>query len=288
MNSRLSVLAPAATAEQLERRVRDVLASYSRGELAAFLTRLGDLGDLAIFGGVLRDVALQTPSEFKSDIDIVVIPKHERQFDRFFEKQGAASNKFGGYRIQLSRGSVDAWPLARTWAFRTGLRRGDKLSDLLGTTYYSWDSIAYWVQRGMLYCRPTYLADIAHRVIDLELPENPNPLGIIVRTLRLLATASVSLRWGLAMHTRSILQQHEADSIVEYERGSYKRMMLSREGIMDVKLRLDAYASGTTTADFRLNLPQRQIELMFEGVSPAEALLAPRPVIGTDPLRVSS
>src|SRR5690554_5107071 len=73
------------------------------------------MGNVYLFGGVLRDLALFGTRGFCSDIDLVV----DEGWDTcvpFLEHLGARKNKFGGYRLWVAGWPVDIWSAEETWA----------------------------------------------------------------------------------------------------------------------------------------------------------------------------
>ena len=234
-------LALANNLSVLRRRARRILIHYSSGQLQLVLRELQLLGEVGVFGGLLRDAALDQPRKFRSDVDLVIDVYDGKHFDRFFRRANAKINRFGGYRLALSSGSVDVWPLHRTWAFRTGLVRGSSLKDLIGTTYFSWDSIVYSWSSHRLYCRDSYLDEVHDRVVDLELAINPNPLGALVRTLRLLACGRAGLRRRLAYHTFFLLEGYSVDDILSAERRGYQAPCLSEDLVRQMQWLLRSF-----------------------------------------------
>jgi predicted nucleotidyltransferase len=226
----------------LRRRARQTLLEYSRSELPKLLSELELLGEVGILGGLLRDSAIAYPSTFRSDVDIVVDTKEEDRFDDFFKGRAAKLNRFGGYRLRLSRGVVDAWPLQRTWAFKAGVRQGSTIRDLLGTTYFSWDSIVYSWTEQRLYCRESYLEDIRQRVLELELAENPHPLGALVRTLRWVESGRAGIGPKLVKNTVRLLGQYSDEEVLLAERQGYGVFYLREDRIRQIRLQLNRLA----------------------------------------------
>ena len=255
----------------LRRRARQTILEYSRSELPKFLQELELLGEVGIFGGLLRDSATAYPSTFASDVDIVVDTKEEDRFDSFFKKHAVNLNRFGGYRLSLSRGTVDVWPLQRTWAFRTGVRQGSSLRDLLGTTYFSWDSIVYSWTNQRLYCRDSYLEDIRQRVVELELSENPNPLGALVRTLRLIESGRAGLGPRLAINTFNLLEQHTNEEVLRAENQGYKALYLREGRIREIRSQLRRFIEETMgSSPFGVpELKQLPLPFICSGIAPA-------------------
>ncbi len=264
----------ATSPKLLRQRVRKVVKAYSDGELVKLLGELGSLGEVVLFGGVLRDLALHCPSNFRSDVDLVIVSSREREFDRFFNDKDARINRFGGYRVMLSNGSVDVWPLQRTWAFRTGALVGSSPKDLLRTTYFSWDAIAYSWRTGRLFWRPSYLEELRSKVVDLEFPDNPYPLGALVRTFRLLASRKAEISPRLARHTRRLLRLYGASEIVRAERRGFASPYLTEEIVALItealtKFLLRADAS-SFAFDVQLRFPFAKTVPIYRAIAPGE------------------
>lgn len=264
----------ATSPARLRQRVRTVVKTYSDGELVKFLDELGSLGEVVLFGGILRDLALQCPSSFRSDVDLVVVPLREREFDRFFDGKDARINRFGGYRVMLSRGSVDVWPLQRTWAFRIGALVGSSPEDLLRTTYFSWDAIAYSWRTGRLFWRPSYLQELRSKVVDLKFPDNPYPLGALVRTFRLLASQKAEISPRLAHHTWRLLSLYGVSEIVRAERRGFASPYLTEEIVARISELLTKFLlradSSSFAFDVQLQFPFSKTVPIYQAVAPGE------------------
>lgn len=253
---------PVHNLDLIRKRARHVLSSYAGGSLTPILADLRELGDVGVFGGLLRDTALDPPGRFMSDVDLVVAIQDEALLDNYCESRSATKNRFGGYRMTLPRGGrIDVWPLHRTWAFREGVRRGSALADLIGTTYFSWDSIVYDLNSGRIHCRNDYVDNIEAGIVDIELPDNPYPLGALVRTLRLIATSRAKLTFRLACHTRELFQCHSVTDILSAERRGYSLPWLREHTVMTLRNRLERFVG--TASENALFRPVEQLELPF-------------------------
>jgi predicted nucleotidyltransferase len=154
--------------------------------IAEFLDFLSDAmpqGDLYLFGGIIRDLALFGKRGFDSDVDIVVEGEWEHCV-KYLEAQGAHRNKFGGYRLSVAGWPVDVWNAEETWAIRQGIVAYKGIGSLTETTVLNWDAILMnWKSRSFVH-KSRYLQDIRDRTLDVVLEENPNPLGMAVRVFR--------------------------------------------------------------------------------------------------------
>jgi hypothetical protein len=140
-------------------------------------------GEVYIFGGVLRDLALLGRRGFNSDVDIVVEGELVH-FSRYLELCGAKRNRFGGYRINVDGWPIDIWSAEETWAIRKGLVQYNGIGSLINTTVLNWDAILMnWRTKNFI-CGPKYLQSLRDRALDIVLEQNPNPLGMAVRVFR--------------------------------------------------------------------------------------------------------
>ena len=160
--------------------------NYPTKSIVEFLNFVTDAlpdGEVYLFGGVLRDLALLGQEGFNSDIDIVV-EGNWSSCVTYLESLGARKNKFGGYRLKVSEWPVDIWNAKETWAIKQGLVQYKGIASLTETTVLNWDAILMnWRTRTFIY-RPNYFEELNAGVLDIVLKENPDPLGMVVRVLR--------------------------------------------------------------------------------------------------------
>jgi hypothetical protein len=159
---------------------------YPRKSIREFLNFISDAlpqGDMYLFGGLLRDVALLGRRGFDSDIDVVVEGSWSNCVS-YLDYLGAQKNKFGGYRLEIAGWPIDIWNAEETWAIKRGLVTYRGIASLTETTVLNWDAILMnWRTRTFVH-RKDYIDAITSRVLDIVLEENPNPLGMAVRVLR--------------------------------------------------------------------------------------------------------
>lgn len=158
----------------------------SIAEFLNFITDAVPDGDVYLFGGVLRDLALIGQEGFNSDIDIVVEGNWSNCVT-YLESLGALKthkNKFGGYRLEVAGWPVDIWNAKETWAIKQGLVQYKSIASLTETTVLNWDAILMNWRTKIFVCRENYLEEIKSRVLNIVLEENPDPLGMAVRVLR--------------------------------------------------------------------------------------------------------
>lgn len=160
--------------------------NYPTKSIAEFLNFITDAlpdGDVYLFGGVLRDLALLGQEGFNSDIDIVVEGNWSNCVT-YLESLGARKNKFGGYRLEVAGWPIDIWNAKETWAIKQGLVQYKSIASLTETTVLNWDAILMNWRTRIFVCRKNYLEELKLRLLDIVLEENPDPLGMAVRVLR--------------------------------------------------------------------------------------------------------
>ena len=169
--------------ELSELEFRDPTPGGSIGEFLDFLADAVPDGNIYIFGGMLRDIALMGVLGFRSDIDLVV----DGSWDicaEYLEARGARKNKFGGYRILIATWPVDIWNARETWAIKQAYVMYSGIASLTDTTVLNWDAILMNWKTKNIVARSGYLADLRERRLDVVLKENPNPIGMAVRVFR--------------------------------------------------------------------------------------------------------
>lgn len=162
---------------------QEKLASFSAADFLNLIADATMNGDVYLFGGLLRDLALFGKKGFNSDIDIVVEGNWQNLIP-FLEHLGAKRNKFGGYRLIVDAYPVDIWNARETWAIRQGQVPYSGIASLTDTTVLNWDAILMnWRTKNFIF-REHYFEEIAGRFLDVVLMENPNPKGMAVRVFR--------------------------------------------------------------------------------------------------------
>jgi predicted nucleotidyltransferase len=178
---------PVRDGVELSRRMQSFLTDEARGgpEIADLIGHLGQVGEVAIFGGMPRDIARGGAAAFASDVDLVVHASAERLAELM--RDGAAvRNRFGGYRIAGRRHSYDVWALPSTWAVRSGHVQASHLADLVRTTFFDCDAVLYLCGSRQVHHGPRFTAWLRDGVVDINLEENPNPNGVVARALRII------------------------------------------------------------------------------------------------------
>lgn len=220
----------------LKKKVSYFLSSskFGRQEVTALLDQLQELGEVVIFGGMLRDLSLLGNDGFDSDIDLVIDTDNEDELDAFLQSWKPVQNKFGGYRLKLSRWEVDIWSLKSTWAFKKGYVEDGSFADLCKTTFFDWDGIVYNVGDGSILAVDGYLDHINTGLLDINLENNPNPMGNIVKAFRYREKYGAGFSSRLAKYIYENLEDFDPDFISLYENKSHDRPVLNKNVISQV------------------------------------------------------
>ena len=181
--------------------------------------------DIYLFGGIVRDLVFYYPSMFYSDIDVVVSGPIENVTPLLL-MYGAKKNKFGGYRTFIGGWPMDVWAAEDTWAVKQGLVGYKGIGSLTETTILNWDAILMnWRTKGLIF-QPNYFEMVGQRKLDILLKENPNPLGMLVRTLRQLILKRGEATPKAAEYLREATSIYTYQDVKEHERSSFHRPII--------------------------------------------------------------
>ena len=199
----------------------------SISEFLGYMSGALPTGDLYLFGGVLRDLALCGRENFNSDIDIVVDDDDWAHLVRYLRSRGVAQNRFGGFRLKVDGWPVDIWTARETWAVREGLVRYRGIESLTGTTILNWDAILMNWRTQQIICNSDYFHQIRNRVMDIVLIENPNPLGAAVRAFRHLCLKDAKkLTIRAAKYLADAAQKYPDEIIIKSEIDGYRNSII--------------------------------------------------------------
>lgn len=235
----------AETSDVLRKRVRRLLRldhkpddpSELRQKIMPFL---GSLGEHALIGGAIRDLARLGRRGFSSDLDFVVYDRDYQAFHRAMSRVNAKPNRFGGFALPFHQWKVDVWHLEDTWARTNNLRKVERLSDLLQCTFFDWDAAVYDLGAKRLILADNYLERLRSNVMDVSLLENPNPGGSLVRALRRAALWRVHFGKDLSNFCRSYLQKLDWSDLVRRDKKAFRESVLAHLDPVELVHRLQA------------------------------------------------
>lgn len=254
---------------RLERRLKYFFSTRyrSRSDIKDTLGTLKQMGDLALIGGMLRDLALFGNKGFQSDLDFVIDPWDLREFEDYMQTIGASKNRFGGYALPSRKWQIDVWPLQKTWAHVAGHTNVVSLNDLKKVTFFTCDAIAYRLSSRSAICSANYFDDLENRILDINLRPNPNPMGNAVRAIRYALLKGFVWRLDLADFVNDTIGSNGWETLIDQERKSFgtNYLPLLDEKTMISKLR--QHCSDNNESDFNPRTYQRNVQLPLPSVS---------------------
>lgn len=137
--------------------------------------RLGELGDVYLIGGVLREIKDNGKILSLRDVDIILNTEREKEYEDFLKEYAPEINRFGGYKIQCQDLIVDIWLLRQTWAYSANIikcDRKDYLRLLPKTVFLNMDSIVYDMRNDRWY-DTEYRKAMETKILDVVLEDNP-------------------------------------------------------------------------------------------------------------------
>ena len=182
-------------------------ASRGGAEIGVMIERLSRVGEVAIFGGMPRDIARGGADCFKSDVDLVV-DCDPMDLDRAVVGMGSKRNKYGGHRLKLGMHDFDVWALPSTWAVREGHASAAALSDLVHTTFFDCDAVVYLCAQRAVQVGDGFARWLRDGVVGINLEVNPNPAGMLERANRIVDDWKGSLSCSLWRYMRSQAAHH--------------------------------------------------------------------------------
>lgn len=232
-----------ASARQLQRRVAYFMRTraFDRDQVATFAAEAGKIGSVYIIGGMLRDLHLIGNKAFYSDVDFVIHGCSATELENFMSRYDSRRNRFGGYKASLPRWSVEMWRLEDTWALQAGHCQIRAIEDVRNATFFDWDSILYDVARSRLILGDDYFTKLRNKIIEVQLPHNPNPLGNAVRALRYACKWNAVLGPRLARHVLRQIVDNSWDRLRAYECSSFVSSLLHQLDGTEVERQLRKY-----------------------------------------------
>ena len=130
----------------------DEITEYLQNYPPAFevFSRLIDIGDIYVMGGILREYRDRGKIKDIRDADFSILIHDFDAWNRLISEIPNKINRFGGYKFLCSGLVVDVWNVKDTWAFKEGLVsvcNDDYFSTLPQSVFLNIDSICYDLKR---------------------------------------------------------------------------------------------------------------------------------------------
>jgi len=195
-----------------------------------------------LFGGTLRDFALNDRFTAPRDLDIVINDGLE-DVAAFIAGQdshnktggplrsGIQRNRFGGLKVRLHGHVLDIWKIEDTWAFRRNLVDPPSFWRLPNTTFLNLDAIALELfptasRRFRRLYEHNFFTGIEDKKLEVNLSENPFPQLCVVRAIFLTHSTGFSMGPKLSAYVSEAIKKVEPRSlelIQEYHYGTVRR-----------------------------------------------------------------
>ncbi len=222
-----------------------------------------------ICGGAVRELVLGRKT-LPRDLDVIIgcidIENIMEAFDSFPHKR----TRMGGITLCLDPWNIDIWPLNETWAIRNNRSRfKPTFQDYTKTTFLNIDAVAV-----QLYVKPgekrriyssCFFDGIINHTIEVNLEDNPNPLGCIVKSLVLSKRYHFKIGPRLAHFIVTHMQENKINEVKRIYKEKYYGKELREQ---DFSIFLNQIKNNLCKSDYKsINLfgstRYRQLEFKF-------------------------
>lgn len=193
-----------------------------------------------ICGGTIRSQILKGNS-LPKDLDIIIDFAEKGEIEKAFRRFPQKKTKLGGISLKVKHWDIDMWPLEETWAIKnTNFQFKPTFQDYTRTTFLNIDAIAVdlWVKPGKkrrVYSNH-FFDGLINRTIEINLMENPDPLGCIVKSIVLSKRYHFKIGPRLARYIVSHMEENDLNDV----RRIYKEKYFGKEiGEHDFEICLD-------------------------------------------------
>jgi hypothetical protein len=215
--------------ETARNRIRTRVSLLTSGQIAS-ARRLNPFFDFIresrteafLFGGTLRDFALNRKFKAPRDLDIV-IGTDLQPIVQFFSRQNLTEgdnptsdlairrNRFGGLKVKLYGHSIDIWQMQDTWAFKERLVLPVRFERLPRTTFLNLDAVALELfptgnRRTRRFFEHDFLSGVERETIEINLLDNPSPPLCVIRSIILADSTGFRIGPKLANFLRHVAQ----------------------------------------------------------------------------------
>lgn len=180
-----------------------------------------------IIGGLVRDLARGGIATRHFDVDIV-LDLDPAEVSEIGARENALKNRFGGYGTVKRGWKVDFWAMSSTWAHQSGYARLDYAIDIIDTTFFNVDAIAFDLSNADVLMEESYLDDLRNRILEINLEPNPSIQGNAVRAIRRLKMWNYRCGPRLADFLCRNINQDMFLKIVETEKTLYGKSYASQ------------------------------------------------------------
>lgn len=169
-----------------------------------------------IIGGLVRDLARGGIANRHFDVDVVLdLPADE--VAKIGMLLHATSNRFGGFGTVKDGWKIDFWALSTTWAHQEGHTRLHYPVDIIDTTFFNVDAVAYNLEKKSVVMYDDYLDQLRDRILEIKLEPNPSIDGNTVRAIRRLRMWKYRCGPRLAQFLQNNIDERMFKHVIETE-----------------------------------------------------------------------
>lgn len=199
----------------------NTVTSLSGEPLRVTLNKLfGAKSRKLIIGGLVRDLARGGIGNRHFDVD-VVLNLHPDEVGQIGTREHATANRFGGYGTVKQGWKIDFWALSNTWAHTEGHAELHYPVDIIDTTFFNVDAVAYDLDTQKVIMYENYLDELRARVLEIKLEPNPSVDGNAVRAVRRLKMWNYSCGPRLSSFLHKNVDRRMFKHIIETEQRIY-------------------------------------------------------------------
>jgi hypothetical protein len=206
-----------------------------------------------LFGGALRDLMASGERAEPRDLDLVLDSSLEND-DLALPGVENRFNRFGGRRLRDGECEIDLWPLARTWAFQAlGIGSRD-FADLPRTTFLNVEALAVRLGGTVRHLGPwddVFFRGFLDRMVEVNLEDNPNPLGCVVRSLVTTHKLGFSMGPKLVSYVHRHTRGRDLEELVDFQTLHYGHVILPLGCLAVIQTAIRDHQRTNYTAPFR-------------------------------------
>jgi len=232
-----------------------------------------------LFGGTVRDIALNGPTHRPRDLDIVFDQKGFDAFCLLFEAGIKRRNRFGGIKCSYRGIEIDAWPLHRTWAIAKGLAPAAGFEILPGTAFFNLDAIVAEIApvagtQRRIFERDFYTG-VRSRTIDCILDKTDFPDLNIVRGFVLAKGTGFSFSNQFCRFVTAHLKKRTPEEIESLQFEHYRKVRIPGSLIAETVMAIQEALAANRNSEYSPVFPpaEHAAQLEFE-IDPDPAWLA--------------
>lgn len=180
-------------------------------EANSLINRLGNYGELLLFGGAVREYNDSGFENMPRDFDIVINKKVNVNLDTVLQSFNYKKNRFNGYKFNLNGIEFDIWELENTWAFKENkinCSQNDYKYRLQDTVFLNIDSVVYNLTEKEMFDEK-YENAMKSKEIDIVLEDNPYKELNMVRAIEFKNKYNMELSKRLKNMIKSFVSEND-------------------------------------------------------------------------------